>query len=372
MPIAWGVVAQIAAEAMAEGLGKSIGEGLGSAFVDSLLGKKGDDGMTEVALSLDRLEQKLDALTAFVTQKLPQLIYDLTLDAQLEVIKAEIPALRTSVLGLLAGYKAANSDAAAHELHEAIVELLNRTQTLMGFGVPAYPIALEVMTLAIATYTELIERDEVRYRPVLQVRAEAWKYIVDSWLKPANGSLTTTLASYQESLLTAQGVIAAHPNGIPFFLLAVFGPVTVDTAKEPPDSIFANVNPPVVFHQYQIFIGFLDRQYPDGAWTGGQGEVFWQQHTIENAPPLSEGSWGPLLDQSPSATGQLPIQVPWWTPLRSWAPGTRPDEVRDQAGRAYTSYQRQVASLPPLIADLGSAIATITSLRETCASLTKQ
>jgi hypothetical protein len=368
MPIAWGVVAQVGAEALAKALGSSIGEGLGNAFVDWLLGKKGTDGWQEVSARLERLERKIDQLTAYIVDKLPEVIYQESLEANLAVAEAEFQAYRTTVVGLLNGYKASPSEGSASDLHDAVIKVLNKAETLMRFGVPAYPVAIEAMTLATLAYAELIAKDEARYRAPLRIRAATWLGMVEEWLSPNLGTVPNTVAKYKSEYDYANQVVATYPNKVPFFLIGVMGPNTIDTTKVPPESIWYNVTNPHIYHFYDIHIGFLDRKYPNGTWTGGPGEVFWQQHLIEDAPPLAEGSWAPLLNRSPSSTGQLPIQVHWWTPLRNntWPAGLRPEEVRDRAGVAYTQFHEQAAKLPALISEGASTVDRLTQLRDAC------
>lgn len=369
--VAWAVVAQVGAEALAKGLGSSIGEGLGTAFVGWLTGAGGGGiDWREVDSRLERLEQKINALSEFITEDLPEVVYIEALHANLAIIKAQTSAHRSAVFGALASFLSSQNPNSANNLRNAAVALLDTAETLMMFGSPAYPIALEALCAATTAYGALINYQEAQFRPELQVRADRWANIVGPWLENTDGSLKRTLANYEAEYAAAKNVLNSYPNGVPFFLLSVSEPNTIEKATQPAGSIWANMQEDII-HFYDIWIGFLDRKTSDGTWTGGPGEVFWQQHAIVNAPPLPVGQWQALCVRSPSSSGQLPIQVDWWQPLRTWPAGYSKDDVRNMAGRKYTHYHNAIPKLAPLIVETRVVLERIGALYKACVELAK-
>lgn len=353
--IAWEPILQVGAEELAKAFGSSVGSGLGQAFLDAILGKSNQDAQFqhEVIQRLERIEQKLDSLIAFIRSELPELIQTLLREEFVEADRIALQTSRSQVADAIAQVPANGTPDADQIalLEQAAINAANCGERLLRRGPACYMAGIHALAAMISAYSR-IARVKPKKLKSLASRAQTFAELTKPWVDPAlPTSFPSLLAAYTSKLAEAERVIATLPANQ---LVSITSPITwgAPGAIVPPGS---------------ATFGYWGSFSRDGS--GNILGIFHYANEVKQIQPALEDPVDPNVF---AARVGLTTHF-WWQ-----APVLKPSEGNpNQAGAAFdkafavlTSASTQVSKNPQKIAEFDLAINALRDFVQSCHSLT--
>jgi hypothetical protein len=232
--MAWEIILEIAAEALASSMGKRIGENLGQKFTDVLVGNGGASDFEEQVLPVvNRIEEKVDAIAAFLHDELPEIVYNQSTAALMHQYIIQASNKTDTIKGELGTFYANRSKENESRLRQAANDLAEVGLQLAKNGPGYESSAISAFAGVMSAFSVLAKKASTAHLAGLKAYADDYLTVVEPWLDPSNSAgIVSVLQKKQSELEIAQRVVSWLPGTK--FLLAVSGPWPASGLPDPP------------------------------------------------------------------------------------------------------------------------------------------
>lgn len=346
--INWQEICEKGAEKLGESLGTSLGAAIGgpvgAALAKAILGLgSSNDDIAKLEERLAAIEAKLDTLIQYITDKLPEVIYNQALLANLQIEKSRFGPLRTAVMADLATLRESPGDAsAARALSMSLNNFLVQGNFLAVQGAPFAPFAVISMTVATAAFVQLVQIDKA-YAGALQIWSEAFLEASGAWLDPqVAGSVAYARSRLASTHSRAVHVTTQYPAGVPHALIFLG-----------PKQIWENFNDGIVVPpgtcSYAWHVGYIDDRSGNVWWggrIGGWPVTFEFDMPRDRTTEIANAIY--LGNDNSGNRRPPPVVLDWFPPVEALPAGGF-EEIQTRLATEYALAHDQTATLPDRI-----------------------